>query len=138
MKKMVLRIMLAGLWITISEFIRNELLFKSYWVNHFEGLGLQFNTTPLNGVLWMIWSFMLTYLIYRLLQKFTFVETFIMAWLGAFVMMWIVIYNLQVLPMTLLVFAIPLSILEIVVAEFILKKGTVTREQRTGEEQRGK
>jgi hypothetical protein len=127
MKHPIFKIILAGLWITVSEFLRNEVLFKSYWINHFNGLGLKFTTTPINGILWMIWSFILAYLIFKLLTEFTFMETFIIAWLSAFVMMWIVIFNLQVLPMKLLVFAVPLSILEIVVAILMIgqkKKGT--------------
>jgi hypothetical protein len=122
MKHPIFKIIIAGLWITFSEFLRNEILFKNYWLNHFHGLGLDFKTTPLNGILWMIWSFILAYLIFKLLQKYSFIQTFIMSWIMAFVMMWIVIFNLQVLPMHLLVFAVPLSILEIVVAEIIIGK----------------
>jgi hypothetical protein len=35
---------------------------------------------------------------------------------------WITFYNLQVLPLRLLVFAVPLSLLEIVIAELIINK----------------
>jgi hypothetical protein len=41
---------------------------------------------------------------------------------AAFVMMWLTLFNLQALPVALLVFAIPLSLLEIWLAIFILKK----------------
>jgi hypothetical protein len=122
MKHQLLKIIIAGLWITISEFLRNEILFKSYWVSHFSDLGLSFQTVPLNGILWMIWSFILSYLIYNLLQKFSFWRTFILAWLVAFVMMWIVIFNLQVLPVKLLIFAVPLSVLEVMIAEVLILK----------------
>jgi len=122
MKKTILAIFLAGLWITASEFIRNELLFKSFWVNHFNSLGLKFETLPINGILWMVWSFLFAYFILKLLEVFSFGKTFWLSWLAAFVMMWITIYNLQVLPMGILIAAIPLSILEITVAELIINK----------------
>jgi hypothetical protein len=122
MKKAFLPILLAGIWITISEFVRNELLFKGYWVSHYISIGLNFQTLPINGILWMVWSFLLSYLIFKLIQKFSFWETIIISWITSFVMMWITIYNLQVLPLGLLYFAIPLSLLEVFIAGIIIKK----------------
>jgi len=122
MKKKIIAITVAGIWITVSEFARNELLFKSYWVDLFASLGLRFETLPVNGILWMIWSFVLAYVIYRLMQKFSFRETVCLAWLTSFVMMWIALYNLQVLPLRLLIVAVPLSLLEVAVAGLLIKK----------------
>lgn len=122
LKKTILPVAIAGIWITLSEFIRNEFLFKSYWTGHFSSLGLKFETLPINGILWMIWSFALAYLVFKLLQKFSFGETILLAWLSSFVMMWITVYNLQVLPLNLLIFAVPLSLIEIVIAGFIIRK----------------
>jgi hypothetical protein len=121
LKSITLALGLATLWITISEFVRNEFLFKSYWSNHFESLGLSFKTLPINGILWLIWSFGLAFLIFRLLKKFSFKETILLSWITAFVMMWITTYNLQVLPLGLLLFAIPLSLFEVYVAGRIIK-----------------
>ncbi len=115
-------IFLAGLWITFSEFLRNEILFKSFWVNHYQNLNLKFETLPLNGILWMIWSFGLAFFIERLLKKYSVRETFLLAWGVAFPLMWITLFNLQVLPLNLLLPAIPLSFIEIAIAIFILKK----------------
>ena len=114
--------MAAGIWITVSEFLRNEILFKNYWVEHYGSLGLKFATLPINGLLWMVWSFALAFMICKLLEKFSFHETMILAWLSAFVMMWITIYNLQVLPILLLIPAIPLSLVEVIVAGWIIKR----------------
>lgn len=124
MKKSILPITVTGIWIGISEFVRNEFLFKSYWVEHYESLGLTFETLPVNGVLWVAWSLFLAFLIYTLLQKFSFKETTLLAWLSAFVMMWITGFNLQVLPVSLLIFAVPLSILEVLIAGWIIQKLT--------------
>lgn len=121
MKSSILSIMLAGLWISISEFVRNEFLFKKYWTDHYSSLGLSFETLPINGILWFVWSLLLAFIIFKLLPKFSFIETVILTWLAAFLMMWITAYNLQVLPINLLLFAIPLSIIEILVASLIIK-----------------
>lgn len=122
MKKKILSIIIAWTWITTSEFIRNEIIFKEYWVNKFNSIGLKFETLPINGILWVVWSFGLAYLIYKLMQKFSFKETIFLAWLPSFMMMWITVYNLQVLPLKILIFAIPLSLIEIFIALIIIKK----------------
>jgi len=122
MKKVFLSVILGGIWITISEFVRNEFLLKNYWVNHYNSLGLSFETLPINGALWMAWSFILAYVIYKLLQKFSFKETIFLSWLAVFITMWISLYNLQVFPLIMLCFAIPLSLLEVSVAAIIIRK----------------
>jgi len=122
--KKILAITLSGFWVTFSEFLRNELLFKRYWIYHYNSIGLKFETLPINGILWVVWSFGLSYLIFRLNQKFSFRDTIILSWLPAFLFMWIIIYNLQVLPLMLLVFAVPLSLIEVFVASVIIKKIT--------------
>ena len=122
MKNTVLPIVLAGIWITVSEFLRNEFMLKSYWVDHYLSLNLKFETLPINGVLWMVWSIILALVIYTLLTRFSFVQTFVIAWLAAFVLMWITIYNLQVLPLALLLPAVPLSMLEVLIAQLIINK----------------
>lgn len=118
MKKSILA---SALWIVTSEFIRNELLFKNYWVDHYKSLNLSFSTSAINGVFWMIWSFVFAFVIAKITSKYSFWETFIISWLLGFVMMWLVLYNLQVLPLFLLLPAIPLSLLEVFVAIKIIK-----------------
>ncbi len=112
---------------TVSEFVRNELLFKGEWVGHFSSLGLRFQTLPLNGVLWMVWSFLLAYLVYSLQFVFSFWKTVLLSWMPSFLMMWITIYNLQVLPLSLLWYAVPLSLFEVIVALLILQRFRVVR-----------
>lgn len=121
-KLKILSVILAGLWITISEFVRNEFLLKSYWTDHYNQLGLKFETLPINGVLWMVWSFVFAFFMYKLLKKFSLKETLCISWIGIFVLMWISSFNLQTLPLKLLYFAIPLSVLEVFVAGFIIQK----------------
>lgn len=120
MKKTFLPIVLAALWIIVSEFVRNEFLFKSYWISHYKSLNLQFETLPANGLLCIVWGFILAYVIYALFKQLSFLQTLIVAWLPASVMIWITLYNLQVLPLKILIPAIPLSLLEVAIAQLII------------------
>ena len=118
----LLAIASVTIWIIAWEMLRNELLFKSIWVDHFSALGLTFETLPINGILWTAWSFILAYVIYELVQVFEFKKAVFISWLLAFPAMWLVVYNLQTLPLKILWFAIPLSIIEVYVASLLAKK----------------
>ncbi|MBN2080310.1 MAG: hypothetical protein JW838_15170 [Spirochaetes bacterium] len=122
MVKPALSIILATAWISASEFIRNELLFKSYWIEHYRAMGITFPSEPVNGAIWGLWSLLFAILIYLIAGKFNLIHTFCISWLGGFVLMWLVIGNLGVLPFGLLYFAVPLSLLEAFIASFIVKK----------------
>jgi hypothetical protein len=119
--KKILGPIFAGIWITISEFLRNQILFISFWENHYRTLGLKFNTLPINGIFWIIWSFLFAFIIDTLLNKYSIFKTILLSWFAGFVMMWITVYNLQVLPIKLLLIAIPLSIIEIAVAVILIR-----------------
>ncbi len=121
-RKIVLPILLATLWISLSEFVRNELLLKSYWVDHYQNLGIVFPSEPVNGAIWGIWSMLLAVAIFIISRKFTVLQTTFLAWFIAFVLMWVVIGNMGVLPYGILVFAIPLSLLEAFLATWIIQK----------------
>lgn len=118
----LLAIASATIWIIAWEMLRNELLFKSIWVDHFSTLGLTFETLPINGILWSVWSFILAYVIYELVQVFEFKKAVFISWLLAFPAMWLVVYNLQTLPLKILWIAVPLSIIEVYVASLLAKK----------------
>jgi hypothetical protein len=122
MKKTVLPIVLATLWISISEFVRNEFLLKSYWKGHYEQLGLTFPSEPINGVMWGVWSLLFAIAIYLISKKFSLFQTTLTSWLFGFVMMWVAIDNMGFLPKGILLYAVPLSLLEAFLAAFIIKK----------------
>ena len=128
LKKTVFPILLATIWISISEFIRNEFIVKSYWTGHYEKLGLVFPSEPINGAVWGIWSLCFAISIFILAKKFSLLQTAILSWFVGFVLMWIVIWNMSVLPTRLLLFAVPLSLLEAFLASFIIKKLTGSKE----------
>lgn len=122
LKKTVLPVLVATIWIGISEFVRNESLLKSYWTDHYAKLGLVFPSGPINGAVWGLWSLFFALAIYTISKKFTLIQTASLSWFVGFVFMWVVIGNLGVLPYGLLVFAIPLSMLESLIAATIIKK----------------
>lgn len=120
--KTLLPLVAAAAWISVSEFARNELLFKSMWIDHYRSMGLSFPSDPGNGALWGLWSLLFAVAIYLIEKKFSLVQTTMLAWLLGFVLMWVVIGNLGVLPMRLLPYAAPLSLLETFVAAWIIRK----------------
>lgn len=121
-KKVVLPIFLSGIWISVSEFLRNELLFKSYWTNHYSEMGIVFPSEPINGAVWGIWSLCFAALIFIIQKRFSFLQSFAISWFAGFVLMWLVTGNMGVLPFKILYFAIPLSLLEVYIALAIIRK----------------
>jgi hypothetical protein len=121
-KKVILPILMATIWISVSEFVRNEFLVKSFWTEHFASLGITFPSEPVNGALWGGWSLLFATAVFIIATKFTLLQTTFLSWLMAFVMMWVVIGNLGVLPYGLLLYGIPLSFLESFIAALIIKK----------------
>ena len=122
MKKTVLPILCATIWISISEFVRNQILISEQWINHYKALGLIFPSEPINGAIWGVWSLCFAIAIFVFAKKFTLLQTTLFSWFIGFVLMWLVIGNLNMLPFGILYLAIPLSLLESFVATFIIKK----------------
>jgi len=124
LKKTILPVLAATVWISISEFVRNEFIVKSFWTNHYNELGIVFPSEPVNGAVWGIWSLLFAIAIFIISKKFTLMHTTLLSWFVGFVLMWFVIGNLGVLPYGLLFYAIPLSLLESFVASWIIRKLT--------------
>ena len=127
-RKTLLPVLIATFWIGFSEFTRNELLLKSYWVDHYQSLGLTFPSSLINGAVWGLWSLLFAVAIYILSRKFSLLGTTLLAWFMGFVLMWVVTWNLDVLPLTLLIFAVPLSLLESFLAALIITNLTGVEE----------
>ncbi len=121
-KNTVLPVLASGIWISISEFVRNEFILKSYWLEHYQSMGLQFPGEAINGAIWGLWSMVYAIVIFILSKRFNLLESFGLSWIIGFVMMWLVIGNLGVLPIGILYLAIPLSLIESYLACFIVKK----------------
>jgi len=120
--KTVLPILLATIWISISEFVRNTFLLHNFWIEHYQNLGLTFPELPINGAVWGIWSLCFAIAIFIFSKKYTLFQTTFLSWFVGFVFMWLVVGNLGVLPFGILLFAIPLSLLEAFLASYIIFK----------------
>lgn len=120
LKSTFLPIAAATLWISVSEFLRNTFLLHEHWAVHYKGMELVFPEAPVNGAVWGIWSLCLAVAVFVFSKKYTLWQTALLTWFIGFVLMWLVIGNLGVLPWGILPMAVPLSILEAYVASFIV------------------
>lgn len=127
MRKNIYATALVFLWIGGTLFLRNEILLKEYWVEHYRELGLVFPSEPINGIVWLIWSLLFAVAIVVFSRKFSLINTALISWLTGFVLVEIVVGNMGVLPFHILIAAIPMSLVEVLVAAFLAKKITPSK-----------
>jgi len=120
--KIILTVVVAGLWVGLCEFVRNQLVLVSKWQNYYRGMGLEFPSKPVNGMMWMVWSFLMSGTTFAISRRFNLPQTTLIAWVMGYVMMWVVIGNLSVLPVSILPIAVPFSFVEALGAAFICRK----------------
>ena len=118
----IMAVILTGIWVNASEFFRNEVLLKKYWIDHYQSLGMTFPSEPKNGMIWVAWGFLFAIAIYIISKKFNLIQTTLISWFMAFVLMWVVTWNLNVLPTAILIYAVPLSLLEAFIGSYICIK----------------
>ena len=118
----IMAVILTGIWVNASEFFRNEVLLKKYWIDHYQSLGMTFPSEPKNGMIWVAWGFLFAIAIYIISKKFNLIQTTLISWFMAFVLMWVVTWNLNVLPGAILIYAVPLSLLEAFIGSYICIK----------------
>ena len=119
LKKIVLPVLIIGIWINVSETVRWMFLIESYWLEKYQNLNLIFPNETTNLIMWMVWGFLFAALIFILSRKFNLFQTTILSWFVAFVMMWVVVWNVGVLPVKMLWFNIPLSLFESFIGAYI-------------------
>ena len=119
MKRFIFAIITAGVFMNLSEFIRNELLIKNIWTDGFKGLGLVFPNEPINGAIWGLWTFIFVTILVWLTTKVSIFQSTIIAWFLGFVLLWLGMWNMGILPEGLLVWAIPWSFIEVFVAAYL-------------------
>jgi len=117
----IIAVILTGIWVNASEFFRNEVLLKTYWVEHYQSLGMTFPSEPQNGMIWVAWGFLFAIAIYLISRKFNLIQTTLISWFMAFVLMWVVTWNLNILPSAILIYAVPLSLLETFIGSYICR-----------------
>jgi len=124
-KKTILPIMLIGLWINISITVGWVLILEGYWIEKFQSMNLVFPTGLINNITWMIWGFMLATIIFIFSKKFSLWQTTFLAWFVAFIMMWVIVWNVEVLPTGMLLFNIPNSLFITYIGTLICKRVTI-------------
>jgi hypothetical protein len=122
LSRAIIAVLITGIWVNASEFFRNEVLLKGHWTGHYSSLGMSFPSEPLNGMIWVVWGFIFAATVYLITRKFSLLQAALISWVTGFVMMWLVIFNLGVLPSGILVYAMPLSLLEAFVAAYICRR----------------
>jgi len=130
LRNMVAPVILATIWVAISEFVRNQVLFAGYWVDHYRSMGLEFPSAAINGLMWGVWSLLFAIAVFVMTRRFSRLEAMLLSWLCGFVMMWVTIGNLGVLPFRLLVPGVPLSLLEAFLAVMIVTWVSPVRKDR--------
>ncbi len=118
-RKIILPILITGIWINISETVRWMFLVESYWLEKYQTLNLTFPNETINMIAWMIWGFFHATVIFILSRRYTLFQTTVLSWFVAFVMMWLIVWNVGVLPTGMLWFNIPLSFLEAFIGAYI-------------------
>ena len=122
LKKTILPIFLAGVWINISETLRWVFLVKPYWLEFHQNLGLVLPEEPVNMIIWMIWGFIFATTIFIFSRKFNLWQTTFLSWFLLLVMFWVVLWNLNLLPVGIVPIAAPLGLIEAFVAAWICQK----------------
>ena len=121
MKRYLFAILAAGVWMNVSEFIRNELLIKHLWVNGFKEIGLSFPSNPINGAIWGVWAFIFVSILAWLTTKFDALKSTVISWVMGFVLLWIAMWNMGVMPGELLFWAVPWSLIEVYISGSLIK-----------------
>jgi len=121
-KKTILPIILIGLWINISITIGWMLILEGYWIEKYQSLNLVFPTGLINNITWMIWGFMLATIIFIISKKFSLWQTTFLAWFVAFIMMWVIVWNVGILPTGMLLFNIPNTLFITFIGALICKR----------------
>ena len=118
-KGIALPILITGIWINISETVRWILLVESFWLEKYQDLDIPFPDETINMIVWMIWGFCHATVIFILSRRYNLFQTTVLSWFVAFVMMWLIVWNVGVLPTGMLWFNIPLSLLEAFIGAYI-------------------
>jgi hypothetical protein len=120
--RVVLAVALSGVWVGLCEFVRNQVLLAGQWKAHYAAMGLSFPSQPVNGMMWMVWSFLAAGVAFVISRRFSLWPTTLIIWVAGYMMMWVVIWNLSVLPLGILPIAVPFSFVEALGAAFVCRR----------------
>ncbi len=122
LKKTILPIFLAGIWINLSETLRWEFLAKPLWIEQHKSMGIVLPQEPVNMIIWMIWGFIFATVIFIFSRKFNLWQTTFLSWFLFLAVLWLVLWNLGLLPDGLVQLGTPLGLIEAFIATWICQK----------------
>lgn len=122
MQRPALAVLAATAWISVHEFVRNQVVLAHAWEAHYHGLGLTFPASPMNGAVWGLWALLQASAMLVIARRFSLGWTAGLGWSMGFLQMWTVIGNLGVLPFGILGIAVPWSLVEAFGAGWIVKR----------------
>jgi hypothetical protein len=120
--KPVWQVVVLAVWINLAETVRWMAYTKPRFDALYHSRGLELPSGPVNNILWLIWGAAIAYIVYMLARKFTLLQTTLLTWLGAFVLVWIALWNSAVLPPEILPVVAPLSLVTVFVAALIARR----------------
>ncbi|MCB0793979.1 MAG: hypothetical protein KDB88_04510 [Flavobacteriales bacterium] len=118
----LIAILATTVWVSVNEFVRNQLVLADHWVEQYAGMGLTFPAEPQNGAVWGLWALCFAVIAYFISKDGGLLRAGLLLWSIGFVLMWIVIGNMAVLPFSILPVAIPWSLIEAFGAVWIMKR----------------
>ena len=86
---------------------------------HFKAANLVLPNEPINNILWIIWGIIIAVMIFIVSKKFKVLQTTFIVWITVYVMHWIALWNMAVLPINILWLAVPLTFINVLVGAII-------------------
>ncbi len=121
-KRVIWQILLVSLWINIFETLRWVLFARPDIDKHFKAANLVLPNGPINNILWLIWGIIIAVMIFIISKKFKVLQTTFIVWITVYVMQWIALWNMAVLPIKVLWLAVPLTFINVLVGALICAK----------------
>ena len=121
-QKAIWQILLVSIWINIFETLRWMLFAKPDIDIHFKAANLVLPDEPVNNLLWVIWGIIIAVMIYIVSKKFKVIQTTFIVCITVYVMHWIALWNFAVLPINILLLAVPLTFINVLVGALICSR----------------
>lgn len=120
-KKTIWQIFVISIWINIFESLRWILFAKPDVDTYFKAANLVLPNQPINNILWLIWGIIIAVMIFIISKKFSVLQTTFIVWITVYVMHWIALWNMTVLPINILWLAVPLTFINVLIGVLISK-----------------
>ena len=121
-KKTIWQILLVSLWINVYETLRWMLFAKPDIDRYFKTANIVLPNGVINNILWLIWGIIIAVIIFIISKKFKVLQTTFIVWITVYVMHWIALWNFAVLPINILLLAVPLTFINVFVGALICAK----------------